>query len=155
MGRAGQHDDFVTRGAIQCLGGIIANDPAEAVHMNTFTDLIGKKLAGDKRYAVHFKEGDFPKVNAFWSMTMYDLTYNLVANPIERYSIGNRTQGLKVDSDGDLTIFLQNDSPGKDNESNWLPAPKGEFYLILRAYMPGEGIVEQTWVPPAVTQVKQ
>jgi hypothetical protein len=89
LGRAGQHDDFVTRGAIQCLGGIISNDPAEAVYMNTFTDLTGKKLAGDKRYMVHFKEGDFPKVNAFWSMTMYDLTYNLAANPLDRYSIGN------------------------------------------------------------------
>jgi len=91
LGRAGQHDDWVTRGAIQCLGGIISNDPAEAVYMNTFTDIAGKKLTGENRYVLHFKKEDFPQVNAFWSMTMYDLTYNLVANPINRYSIGNRT----------------------------------------------------------------
>jgi hypothetical protein len=143
----------VTRAAIQCLGGIVANDPAEAVYLNTFTDVADKKLSGANRYVLHFGKEEFPKVEAFWSMTMYDLTYNLVANPINRYSIGNRTKGLKFDPDGGLTMFIQNDSPGKDKESNWLPAPKGEFYLILRAYMPGEAIVAQTWRPPAVTPV--
>jgi hypothetical protein len=150
LGRAGLGDDFVTRGAIQCLGGIVANDPAEAVYLNTFTDFAGKKLSGENHYLLHFNKGDFPKVEAFWSMTMYDLTYNLVDNPIHRFSIGNRTKELKFDADGGLTLYIQDDSPGKESESNWLPSPKGDFYLILRAYIPSEGIVEQTWAPPAV-----
>ena len=83
---------------------------------------------------------------------MYNLKYNLVANPINRYSLGDRS-GLKRDADGGLTIYLQKDSPGADKESNWLPAPDGPFFLFLRAYLPGDDIVNQTWQPPKITAV--
>ena len=83
---------------------------------------------------------------------MYDPTYNLVANPINRYAIGDRTTGLKRDADGGLTIYLQGDSPGQDKESNWLPSPaSGPYLIVLRTYLPGPGIVDRSWSPPGVT----
>ena len=81
---------------------------------------------------------------------MYNPQYNLVPNPIERYSLGDRS-GLKPDADGGLRIFVQKDSPGADNESNWLPAPDGQFFMILRTYLPADDIVNQTWQPPKIT----
>jgi hypothetical protein len=153
IGRAGIKDDFVTRASIQCLGGIIANDPEEAVYLNTFTSYDQSKLTGEKQYTLHFGPKDTPKVSAFWSMTMYGMDYNLVDNPLNRYSIGDRTSGLKPDADGGLTLYVQHASPGHDKEANWLPAPEGGFYLILRTYMPSAEIVEQTWKPPALNAV--
>ncbi|MFO1091267.1 MAG: DUF1254 domain-containing protein [Hyphomicrobiales bacterium] len=151
LGRAGLSDDFLLRASLQCLAGIIANDPAEAVYFNTAMDASGEPLDGSKRYTLRFAPGTLPKVNAFWSMTLYDPTYNLTPNPINRYSIGNRTAGLKPDPDGGLTIYIQAASPGKERASNWLPSTqKGGFLLILRAYMPGEEIVQQAWAPPGV-----
>jgi len=152
MGRAGLSDDFLLRASLQCLGGIIANDPAEAVYFNTTIDAEGKTFEGGKRYIMHFAPGQLPEVKAFWSITMYDPTYNLVDNPINRYAIGNRTLDLKKDADGGLTLYIQGDTPGKDKESNWLPSPKtGSFLVIMRTYMPGTEIVEQKWAPPAVS----
>ena len=82
---------------------------------------------------------------------MYDPTYNLVANPINRYSIGNRTQGLKADPDGGLTILIQGASPGSDREYNWLPSPTtGPFLMVLRTYMPAQAIIDHTWHPPGI-----
>lgn len=154
MGRAGLADDFLLRAALQNMGGIIANDPAEAVYMNTFKDANGKALDGAKRYTMRFAPGELPQVNAFWSITLYDPTFNLTPNPINRYAIGDRTPGLKKDPDGGLTIYLQNSSPGADKESNWLPTTEsGPFLLILRTYMPGPEIVEQKWAPPPVVEV--
>ena len=152
MGRAGLHDDFLTRAAIQCLGGIIANDPEEAVYLNVQTDGQGQPLTGDKRYRLHFAPDGLPKVNAFWSLTLYGKDNNLVANPLNRYSIGDRTPGLRRDPDGGLTLSVQSDPPGAEQASNWLPAPKAPFYLILRTYLPAREIVEQTWQPPALQE---
>jgi hypothetical protein len=85
---------------------------------------------------------------------MYDQTYNLVDNPINRYAIGNRTPNLKKDNDGGLTLYIQSDSPGQDKESNWLPSTKsGSFFMLLRTYLPGLEIVEQKWAPPGVVKV--
>jgi hypothetical protein len=92
-------------------------------------------------------------VKAFWSITLYQ-NYNLIANPINRYSIGNRTPGLKKDTDGGLTIYIQNESPGADKESNWLPAPKGSMLVIMRNYIPEQPIIDQIWVPPGITVAK-
>lgn len=153
MGRAGLADDFLLRGSLQCMGGIIANDPAEAVYMNTTKDSKGQTLDGGKQYTMRFAPGQLPEVNAFWSITMYDTTYNLTPNPIDRYAIGDRSAGLKRDPDGGLTIYLQNDSPGADKESNWLPTTaSGPFLMILRTYMPGQAITEQKWAPPPVIE---
>lgn len=155
MGRAGQSYDFLLRASLQCLGGIIANDPAEAVYFNTVKDDSGATFDGAKPYTIRFAPGQLPVTNAFWSLTLYDPTYNFTPNPINRYSIGNRTQGLKKDADGGLTIYIQNESPGKDKEANWLPSTEdGAFLLILRTYMPGKAIVDQQWAPPPVEAVQ-
>jgi hypothetical protein len=130
---------------MQMLAGFVANDPVEATYLNVSLDGDGKPLTGKNRYAVHFEKGGQPQVKAFWSVTMY----NLVANPINRYSLGDRS-GMKPDADGGLTIYVQKDSPGPGKESNWLPAPDGQFFMILRTYLPGQDIVDQTWQPPKI-----
>ena len=156
FGRAGLADDFLLRGSVQCLGGIIANDPEEAVYYNTALDESGQPFDGAKRYTIRFAPGKFPKVHAFWSLTLYDPTYNFTPNAIDRYAIGDRDKDLKKDADGGLTIYIQNTSPGKEKESNWLPSTtSGAFLLVLRTYMPGEEIVEQKWAPPAVTNTNK
>jgi hypothetical protein len=152
MGRAGLADDFVTRGALQCFGGIIANDPEEAVYLFVSADADGQPLSGEHRYELRFPPGQLPKVNAFWSLTLYGQDTNFVANPLDRYSLGDRTRGVKPDADGGLTIDVQHESPGAEREPNWLPAPTDTFYMVLRAYMPAEEIVRQTWAPPPVTR---
>ncbi len=153
MGRAGDKDDFLLRAALQSMWGIVANDPAEAIYLNTATDLDGQQLAGANRYVMHFPAGGVPKVKAFWSITLYDARHNLVRNPINRYALGDRDK-LKFNADGSLDIYIQNEPPGKDKESNWLPAPNEDFNLVLRSYLPGAEIQEQRWTPPAVKKVK-
>lgn len=118
FGRAGLNDDFLLRAAVQCLGGIIANDPEEAVYYNTFNDASGLPLDGSKRYMMRFQPDKLPRIDGFWSITLYDPTYNLTPNSIDRYSIGDRTAGLKRDADGGITLHLQNTSPGAEKEPN-------------------------------------
>ena len=149
MGRAGDNDDFILRAALQSLWGIVANDPAEAIYLNTSTDPDGQQLTGDNRYAIHFPKGGLPQAKAFWSITLYDARHNLVANPIKRYAIGDRDK-MKSNADGSLDIYIQNQSPGADKESNWLPAPTGEFNLVMRSYLPGPDVQAQRWTPPPV-----
>jgi hypothetical protein len=152
MGRAGDHDDFLLRAALQSLWGIVANDPEEAIYLNSSRDPDGQQLTGANRYVVHFPKGGLPNVKAFWSITLYDSRHNLVANPIKRYAIGDRNQ-LTLNGDGSLDVYVQNESPGADKEANWLPAPTGEFNLVLRSYLPGPDIQEQRWMPPPVMRV--
>jgi hypothetical protein len=125
MGRAGLQDDFLLRASLQCLGGIIANDPAEAIYMNTFSDVDGQSLSGANQYTMHFPSGELPKVKAFWSVTMYGLDNNFVGNSINRYKLGSYPKDeMKLDADGGLTLYIQNSSPGKEKETNWLPSPQ-------------------------------
>jgi hypothetical protein len=152
MGRAGDKDDFILRAALQSLWGIVANDPAEAIYLNTSTDPDGQQLTGDNRYVIHFPKGGLPQAKAFWSITLYDARHNLVANPIKRYAIGDRDK-MKSNADGSLDIYIQNQSPGADKESNWLPAPTGEFNLVMRSYLPGPDVQAQRWTPPPVQRV--
>ena len=86
---------------------------------------------------MHFPKGQLPPVDGFWSLTMYDANYFFVANPLNRYTISAR-QNLKANADGSIDLYIQNDSPGADKESNWLPAPAGKFILMLRLYWPNE-----------------
>jgi hypothetical protein len=152
-GRAGLVDDFLLRASVQCLGGIVANDPDEAVYFNTALDASGAALDSSRTYSMRFAPGQLPDVGAFWSITMYDPTYNLTPNPINRYSIGNRTKGLRRDPDGGLTIYIGAKPPGGDRNANWLPSPaSGGFSLIMRTYMPGPDIVQQKWAPPPVAR---
>jgi len=119
----------------------------------------GQTLDGStSKYTLTFAAGQFPPVNAFWSVTMYDgKTQFLIKNPIDRYLINSpMLPGLKKNLDGSLTLYIQKDSPGAEHESNWLPAPDGPMYLVMRLYWPkkeppsilppGEG----TWKPPAI-----
>lgn len=154
IGRAGLADDWLLRAAVQCMAGMVANDPAEAMYLNTGLDSAGRLFEGENQYVLRFAPGGLPKVKEFWSLTLYDPTYNFTPNPMNRYSIGDRTQGLQQDSDGGLTIYIQSTSPGADKESNWLPATQqGLFLLVLRTYGPSDEILNQRWAPPAVTAV--
>jgi hypothetical protein len=112
-------------------------------------------LNGTRKHMLRFEKGQMPPVDAFWSVTMYEAPDGfLVDNPIQRYSIGDRTKGLRYGEDGSLELYLQHESPGKDKESNWLPAPKGNFALALRCYLPRKAITDGTWKPPPVREVK-
>ena len=153
FGSAGYFDDLNTR-AIQCKLGVISNDAKEAVYLNTHKDTDGQKLTGANKYAISFEAGKLPKVKAFWSLTMYDMTNNLVANPLNRYNFTSLTGDFKTAKDGSLTFYIQNKSPGKDKESNWLPSPTDDFWVVLRTYLPSEEIVNQTWNMPGLVKVK-
>ena len=154
LGRQGVIDDDFRGRAICAVGGIICNDAAEAVYIIAFTDVESRPLDGTNRYTLRFEKGALPQVHEFWSLTMYSADHNLVDNPISRYAIRDRTP-VKQSSDGSITLYLQSDSPGADKESNWLPTPKqGSFNIALRAYVPGEPIIKQTWQPPTVKKVQ-
>jgi hypothetical protein len=139
--------------------GIYGNDAEEATYPLLHADSEGKAIDGSKHnYTLTFPKGQLPPVNAFWSVTMYDgKTQLLIENPINRYLINSpMLPSLKTDADGSLTLYIQNKSPGADKESNWLPAPNGPIYMVMRLYWPkteppsilpvGQG----TWKPPAV-----
>ena len=150
MGRAGYRKDFVTRSANQCLGGIISNDPEEAIYINITVDADGQPLKGTNHYTLKFEAGQLPDVREFWSLTMYDMTFNLVQNPIDRWAIGSLSKNYQLAADGSLTIYIQHQSPENEKEANWLPAPDGEFYLIFRTYGPSEELINQTWEMPGL-----
>lgn len=151
IGRPTATRDWLFR-AMQALGGWVANDPEEAIYLNVAQDGSGRPLLGNNRYVIRFQPGGLPPVKAFWSITLYNPLFNLVANPIGRYAVGDRS-GLKTDADGGLTIYVQRDSPGPDKESNWLPTPpEGRFLMFLRAYLPGDELLRQAWQPPRITR---
>jgi len=143
--------------------GIYGNDAAEATYPMTKTLPNGDELDGSKHsYTLTFAKDQYPPVNGFWSVTMYDgKTQLLIKNPINRYLINSpMLPNLKKNQNGSLTIYIQKDSPGKAKESNWLPAPDGPIYLVMRLYWPkteppsilppGEG----TWQPPGIVRVE-
>ena len=104
---------------------------------------------------MRFPKGHLPPAEGFWSLTMYDSSYFFVNNPLNRYSISAR-ESLKENPDGSTDLYIQKDSPGKDKESNWLPAPSGDFILMLRMYWPQEtdpSIINGTWTVPAAKKV--
>lgn len=135
--------------------GIWGNSKQEAMYPIYFTDASGQKLDGANRYTLHFPKGQLPPANAFWSLTMYQLPESLlVANPIDRYLINSpMLPKLKMDADGGLTLYIQNESPGKELESNWLPAPKGPFSAYLRIYWPKEEVLQGKWTAPQMKQM--
>ena len=152
------HGDWVLRAAA-AKAGIYGNDAVEAVYPMTSDDVDGQPLDGSKsNYTLTFPVGQLPPVNAFWSVTMYDgKTQLLIKNPIDRYLINSSMlPQMKKNADGSLTIYIQKASPGAAKESNWLPAPDGPIYLVMRLYWPkttapsvlpaGEG----SWKPPGV-----
>ena len=128
-----------------------ANVPAEAVYWSTTVNSTGSPLNGTHDYIIHFPAGGLPPNNAFWSLTMTDLESYMVNNSINRYNIGSLSN-LTPNADGSVDIYLQN-APPSGNESNWLPAPTGDFKLWLRAYLPGPAILNGSYQVPPVVEV--
>jgi hypothetical protein len=138
-----------TRRAVAAAMGIYGNTKEEAVYVGTRVNADHEQLVGSQPYVIHFDKKDLPPAKFFWSMTMYDLpARHLVANPINRYSIGDRTKGIKYGPDGSLDIYIQQSSPGADKESNWLPAPEGAYTVIARIYGPDASVFNGTWKFP-------
>jgi uncharacterized protein (TIGR03000 family) len=135
--------------------GLGANRTKDAVYPTSEATADGKPYNGANRYTMTFPKGQMPPVDGFWSLTMYDENYFFVENPLNRYTLSQRNE-LKANDDGSVTLYIQNESPGKDRESNWLPAPKGKFVLMMRLYWPKEkapSILDGTWKVPAVALV--
>jgi hypothetical protein len=131
--------------------GALASD--EAVYPMADTDSQGRALNGAHRYTITFGPGGEPPVDAFWSLTMYDARdFMLVGNRLDRYRIGDRSRGLVRDPDGSLTIDIRHDPPGAARESNWLPAPAGDFYLCLRAYQPRAEMLDGRYRLPDIVR---
>ena len=135
--------------------GIFGNKSNQSVYLTEVGDANGAPMDGSKQnYTVTFKAGEFPPVKYFWSFTMYKLPQRwLVANPIKRYAISNSTEGVKKNKDGSLTIYISKNSPGKEKESNWLPAPNGPFWIVLRTYGPSKAILDKSWKQPVYVPV--
>jgi hypothetical protein len=111
-------------------------------------DAEGKPLKGENKYLLHFAKAELPPVGAFWSLTMYDAEGFLVANPLNRFAVGDR-DALKYNPDGSLDIYIQHENPGKDKEPNWLPAPKsGAISPTMRLYVPRATVTDGRWNPP-------
>ena len=138
--------------AVVARGGLWGNHGYEATYDFAWNDSDGEPLSGDASYEVTFSPP--PPVRAFWSLTMYDTPrFYLVANPIGRYSVGDRTPGLQYGDDGSVTIYLQHEAPTADKVSNWLPSPAGVFRPVLRTYQPKEAILDGSYVLPAIRRV--
>ena len=130
-------------------GGLWGNHAYEAAYVVVWVDAEGEPLTGERSYTIRFEQT--PPVDAFWSITMYDVPeFFLVANPIDRYSIGDRTPGLRRDDDGALTLVLQRDDPGDDERANWLPTPTGAFRPILRMYAPRPEVFDGSFELPPI-----
>ena len=145
--------DYMKRAVVAAFGWP-ANLQDDAVYPYTLIDAKGEKLTGANKYTLTFAKGQTPPVNGFWSITMYmiDQGWWFVPNPLNKFTVSPRNN-LKTNPDGSITLYFQNESPGKDKEANWLPAPKGEFIPMLRMYWPIEkapSILDGTWAPPKV-----
>jgi hypothetical protein len=129
--------------------GLWGNHAYEAMYWTVYTDADGVQLNGAHRYRLRIEAP--PPVGAFWSLTMYDMPdYHLVANPIDRYSIGDRTPGLRYGDDGSLTIVMRHDP---SDDPNWLPAPPGDFRPMIRMYLPGDEVLDGTYHLPPVERI--
>jgi len=146
-------NDYLQRATIALIG-LGANPYEQAIYPLNLTDADGKVPQGGKKYVIHFKKDEIPPVDAFWSLTMYDAEGFQVANKLNRFAIGDRDK-LTYNKDGSLDIYIQPMSPGKHKESNWLPSPaKGTLGMTLRLYAPRQSVLDGTWKPPVVREVR-
>jgi len=129
------------------------NRPNETQYFYTDGDSKGIQLEGKNLYKVIFPKGQLPPVNGFWSLTIYNKHHLFEANNLNRYSLGTKNKTLKFNPDGSLTLYAGTKSPGKDKESNWLPAPEGNFSLYIRCYWSKKAVLDGTWIPPIIEQV--
>jgi hypothetical protein len=144
--------DYLHRAGV-AYAGLGANVIEDAVYPTALTDAEGQPFDSDKRYVLHFAKDEIPPARAFWSLTMYDQRQLFADNPIGRYAIGDRDK-LTFNPDGSLDLYIQRESPGKDDESNWLPTPKsGAFSMNLRLYWPKTEVLNGSWTSPPVKRV--
>ena len=148
--------DYLTRGMANLLGPGW-NRPQDAVYPLSQKDAAGDAYDGEKnKYVIRFAKGQLPPADAFWSITMYDEDFFFVPNAINRYDLAKRDK-LAANPDGSVDLYIQAESPGKDREANWLPAPKGKFTLVMRIYQPRKtprSILDGSWTPPPVKRVQ-
>ncbi len=137
--------DYLQRAFIAAVG-LGANRPEDAVYPMSQVDAEGKPYDGINRYVIHFNKEEIPPVNGFWSLTMYDEQFFFTPNRLNRFAVSPRSD-LVYNADGSLDLYVQNESPGPDKESNWLPAPAGRFVLTMRLYWPKEEVLERRWQP--------
>jgi hypothetical protein len=154
--KTGEYGTAYRQRALITAIGLGANRPQDAVYpMSQGPDVL-QHYDGGKKYVMHFDTGKLPPVNGFWSLTMYDASYFFVDNPLNRYTLSPRDQ-LKTNPDGSVDLYIQHASPGADKESNWLPAPAGDFILMLRLYWPNEkapSILDGSWRVPRVEEAR-
>jgi hypothetical protein len=149
----GVYGNYYLKRAIVALVGLGANVPEDAVYPLNLGDADGKPLTGTNKYVLQFAKNEIPPVTAFWSITLYDKDGFPTANALNRNAIGDRDD-LKFNADGSVDLYFQNESPGKDKESNWLPAPTGDFNLTMRLYAPKLEVLDGRWAPPPIRRVQ-
>jgi hypothetical protein len=152
QGELGRYGTNYSARAITARVAVGANPPEDAVYISDSTDASGAPLNGSMRYRMHFPSGKLPPVRAFWSVTAYDKEGYFIANTINRYAIGDRDK-LKFNPDGSLDLYIQEQNPGADRESNWLPSGNGIFNMTMRLYWPEDAILNGSWQPPGVERV--
>jgi len=149
----GVYGNYYLKRAIVAQFGLGANLPEDAIYPLSLGDESGKPLDGANKYTLHFDKGATPPADAFWSVTLYDTEGFQVPNPLNRFAVSS-WMNLKQNADGSLDLYLQTESPGKDKEANWLPAPKGAFNLTMRLYSPKSEALTGTWNPPPITRAR-
>jgi hypothetical protein len=149
----GVYGNYYLKRAIVAQIGLGANLPADAVYPLNLGDEGGRPLDGASKYTIHFDKGATPPVNAFWSITLYDSDGFQVANSLNRFAVSS-WMPFQTNADGSLDLYFQNESPGKDKEANWLPAPKGPFNLCMRLYAPKSDALTGKWNPPPVMKTE-
>jgi hypothetical protein len=146
----GVYGNYYLKRAIVAQAGLGANQPDDAIYPLAISDSDGNPVVAENEYILHFSKDELPPVDAFWSLTMYDAEGFQVANSINRFAIGDRDP-LSFNGDGSLDLYIQNDNPGSDKETNWLPAPKsGRLGLTLRLYAPRPQVANGSWNPPTI-----
>jgi hypothetical protein len=141
--------DYLSRAAT-ARSNMYDNAPEETRYIYTDFDSEGKRLDGKHSYTVTFAKGELPPVNGFWSLTLYNKEHLFEPNELNRFSLGTKSKSLQFNADGSLTLYYQHASPGKDKETNWVPAPKDDFSLYIRTYWPKKEVLNGTWKPPVV-----
>ena len=147
----GVYGNYYLKRAIVTQLGLGANLPEDAIYPLNLVDDAGKPLDGANKYTLHFDKGSTPPVDAFWSLTLYDAAGFQVGNALNRFAVSS-WMPLKYNADGSLDLLIQNENPGKDKESNWLPAPKAPFNLTMRLYSPKSDALTGKWNPPPVSR---
>lgn len=151
----GVYGNYYLKRAIVAMVGLGANQPEDAIYPLNFADADGEPLMGEREYILRFDKDKLPPVNAFWSLTMYDSDGFQVPNSINRFALSS-WMPLKKNADGSLDIYIQHDSPGKDKESNWLPAPSsGVLGVTMRLYAPRENVLNGDWLPPVINKARR